>query len=369
MSEMKVSDFSEYFKTVSGSRRKSIWGAIDYRLKAGASRDEILEYLKAELQSSETPVYTHEIRPTADLTPALEPRDNEISRDKIQSVIREMAALQTSEISSHSGVRLEMQPRSLPPIPVHKEVEKSDFLARASELKSLYLYLVCRLAIYIAVIATSYKPVEAFFDSLGIFSVFIAAPMAAIIAIAVDLIAMDLFSRGLFMLRPVLWKKGLAFTLSSLIIVIGNIWVVREHLADSSNMRLSAKAERSWEKDLEDAKADLKKKEDDYAGKKGKFLAEKWRGASNPDDCETGKARCKGPFTTAAQLYQAPFLAAETLLASAKDAVEKLKKAKPVISDGSTSGGITRKIYVYVVLWIVILLTYIYEPRRAEVMP
>lgn len=377
MSEVKVSDFNEYFKHVSGQQRKRLHGGITYRISNGVSKSEIIEYIKAEVgsvsESSEALAYTHKIHPTAPALAAAEavrePRDQEIPRDKIEAVIREMEALQTSEISSHSGVRLEVQPRSFPPIPVTKTVEKADFLARASELKSRYLYLVCRIAIYIAVIMTSYKPVEAFFDSLGIFSGIIAAPMAAIIAIAVDLIAMDLFARGILILRPALWKNGLAFVCTSLAIVIGNIYVVREHIADSSNVRLSAKAEKAWEKDLTEAKAELKKKEDDYALNRGKFLAEKWRGASNPDACETGKVRCKGPFTTAAQIYQAPFLAADTALASAKDAVNKLKKERPVISDGSTSSGVTRKIYVYAVLWIVILLTYIYEPRRGEVIP
>lgn len=119
MPEMKVSDFKEYFKHVSGEKRKRLHGGITYRINSGASRDEIIDYIKSEVGSiseqSEPHAYTHEARGAADKTASLEPRNHEIPQHKIAAVIREMEALQTSKISSHSGVHLEMQPRSMQP--------------------------------------------------------------------------------------------------------------------------------------------------------------------------------------------------------------------------------------------------------------
>lgn len=366
MSDLKATDFSRELQGISGSKRKALLNGISYRIKTGTSRDEIVDYIAREKEDYKPA----QVLPTATSidTAIREPRNNEISKAQVEAVIREMQSTETIELVSNSGVRIDRQPRSLPPLPIFKEAEHS-WYDRAVSIKQQSLYVAARFAIYFVVIAISLQPIHDFFKSLSLFGFeWLNAGVAAVIAIAVDLIAMDLFSRSvaIFFQSDLenKQKKGFALLIPSLIIIAANILITRENLTEKSNFRANVKSEIAWERAI--AKADKAKKaaEKDYAAARGKFLSVKWRGAANVEECESGKASCRGPFSSQAAEYQPAFLEAETLLSSAKSTLEKVESQKPVLKDSESSDATTKRVWVYGILWACILATYVYEPRR-----
>jgi hypothetical protein len=238
------------------------------------------------------------------------------------------------------------------------------FLSFVGELKNRYLYLLCRLSIYVAVIGTSYHPIEEFFATLDIFTAAILKSLSATIAVAVDVVAMDLFARSVLKVVHKAYFGAVSLAIPALIIVCGNIYITQKFM--SSSLRTAELETRNgeWSAEISELKAKVSKKEQEFSEKKAIFMGLKWRGAMAPEKCEMREIKCNGPFTTLAQPAQIGYLAAESALNLAKEALENTKQETPK-EVTIESDGLKTKVLIYSVFWIVILLTFIYDPRKA----
>lgn len=167
MSKTKIAQFLE---GVEGSReRKSLRNSVKYREGLGWSDEAILHWL----QTGENPQQV-KAAPVLGAT-ALELRDSDIPRHKVDAVIREMQSLQTAELTSSAGVVIEMKPKDkaepeaskpesvkahvesnavLPPASVKSEVLAEPAPVMGLVVKALVLASIISAATYYLVLAT-----------------------------------------------------------------------------------------------------------------------------------------------------------------------------------------------------------------------
>ena len=110
MSNEKIAEFLSNVQDA--KKRESLRLGVHYRrTKSKKTEQEILNWLLAQ---SPTPTQTQ--TPSLTQTPTISAKVEEIPRHKIDAMLKEMASLQTTAtLTSDAGVRIEMQPRSLPP--------------------------------------------------------------------------------------------------------------------------------------------------------------------------------------------------------------------------------------------------------------
>lgn len=316
-------DFIQELQGLTGQKRKQISNGLAYRIRVGSSREEIIDYIR---EAKGEPKRSH---------------------------------INTSMVSMDNASN------DLSPDFLIKEFSSPGFLDKALSLKRKYLYPVSRYCIYAVIISISLQPVEAFFSTLDLFKFSpVNSIIAALIAIFIDLVAMDLFGRSIAGFIEKRWITSIFLLAPSLFIIAANIYLTRDNLSIKSNVSFNEKQDYDYKE--KHKKAEDKKSEAEivHAEKLGKFLAVKWQGALSPDKCETKEIKCRGPYIAQAMQQQQEYLSAKTLLDSAKHDLGKIEASKPAIIDSSTSAGVHTKILVYTVLWFAIMVTYIYEPRR-----
>lgn len=121
-------------------RRRSIRDAARYRLGKGESEAEVLAWLKSEIGLAASGV--------RDL------RNEEIPKHKVEAVLREMQNLQTSEITSSSGVRIESQPRSFQPQAITFE-SQTPWISWITAFKMIVIASIVGASTYYLVSATA----------------------------------------------------------------------------------------------------------------------------------------------------------------------------------------------------------------------
>lgn len=249
-----------------------------------------------------------------------------------------------------------------------KDTGLTDLLGKgAGYVRGLGLYGFARAILYVFIIAFSRQPVESLFQALDVFgSAHLNAISALVATITMDLLAMNLFSRAVesaFGAGRQKLERCLAYGIPAILIVAANVFLTHENLNIKANVAANADAELEWKKDLAAAKDAQQKAGEGYAAAKAAFMAKKWKGALVPDDCESGKVNCKGPYIQATAAEQEAFLKAGTSLELAKGELKKLEDAKPAVSDAGSEGAVTQKLLVYLVLWASVFLSYVYQPR------
>ncbi len=120
--------------------RRSLRDQVRYKLgKKGESEAEVLAWLRSELG-----LKAEEVR---DL------KNEEIPKHKVDAVLREMQNLQTAELVSNSGVRIETQPRSYQPQAITFE-SQTNWAAWATALKTIFIASIVIASTYYLVSAT-----------------------------------------------------------------------------------------------------------------------------------------------------------------------------------------------------------------------
>lgn len=121
------------------AERRSLRNAARYRLHdKGMPEEAVFEWLKTQIPSE---------------TRLREMRDEEIPQEKVEAVIREMQNLQTAELVSNSGVRIETQPRSFQPHALTFE-SQTNWAAWITGLKTLLIASIVGASTYYLVSAT-----------------------------------------------------------------------------------------------------------------------------------------------------------------------------------------------------------------------
>jgi hypothetical protein len=231
------------------------------------------------------------------------------------------------------------------------------------------LYTLARVLLYCAIIATSRQPVDDFFQTLNVFgTASLNSFFALAVTITMDLIAMNLFGRAI---RAVFGKTHrleltLAYGLPALAIIGANVLLTHRNIETKANVQTNAKLEATYEEDLAVARAAKKLADAEYASAEGAFFAKKWKGSTDPEACEAGKTACAGPYSTSAQPEQANFIAKKRAKDIAEKDVAKLEAKRPVLTDSTSAAGADQKLWVYLVLWAGILMSYVYEPRKIK---
>ncbi len=271
----------------------------------------------------------------------------------------------SGESSAHEGIRH---------APQERKPSLADLLTKAgAQLCGLGLYGFARAILYVFIIAFSRQPVESLFQSLDVFGSSQINSIAALIAtITMDLLAMNLFGRAVesaFGGDNQKLEKCLAFGIPALLIVAANVLLTSQNLNIKTNVAATAKSEVEWKTNIHEAKKVERRAGEAYAAAKAAFLAKKWKGALVPDDCESGKASCRGPYIEVSAGQQEEYLTAKTGLDLATQEVKKLEDKKPELSDASSEGGVAQKLAVYLILWACILLSYVYQPRANSLEP
>jgi hypothetical protein len=229
------------------------------------------------------------------------------------------------------------------------------------------LYTLARALLYCAIIAVSRQPVDDFFQTLNVFG---SAPINSLFALAVtitmDLIAMNLFGRAI---RSAFGKShrlelALAFGLPALAIIGANVVLTHRNIETKANVNTNAKAEAEYKAELKIAKEKQERANAEYAAAAGVHFAKRWKGAPDPLACESGTVSCKGPFITGNEKEQAAYSEKQTAKDIADKAVADIEANKPVLSDAGLASGVDQKLWVYLVLWAGILMSYVYEPRK-----
>lgn len=237
-------------------------------------------------------------------------------------------------------------------------------------------YGIFKLVCYAALIPASSQSVLAFFNGLDLYGSLLWNKIFAYgLTAAVDLLAIDMFTRGVQEARVKFRRWRTILLLAGALLVIGsNVMLARQNMKNDANIDSTAKALSKWESDL--AKKDQALVDAKSAASKamGAYLAAKWRGNPDPSACESGAVTdCKGPYSSAAMDAQADSIAKALDVKNADAAVETFKFTKPAGNTAGTAaiteGVLSLRQWFYMALWGLIILASLAAPHPALLRP
>lgn len=232
-------------------------------------------------------------------------------------------------------------------------------------------YGIFKLICAMVLIPASAQAVVSFFNGLDLYgSEQVNKILAYVLTAAVDLIAIDMFTRAVQEARSGFWRSRVMIPLIGSVIVIGgNILMASMNMRNSANIESTQASVSDWQKRMDDKEADLKSAQADLAKAKGVFLSLKWPGASDPVACEAGTVKCRGPFVTSNPGIgpaQAELVAKQDAVTTAETAIEDWKAEKPLAMTSQTSvvteGVLNQREVFYCVLWALIILASLAAP-------
>ncbi len=231
-------------------------------------------------------------------------------------------------------------------------------------------YLIFKLIFYCALVPTTAQAVHAFFSGINLYGNTTANfRVALILTVAVDLMTIDMLTRGANGLRVKWQKSAFGLVLAAFAAIGFNIWLTNQNLHNGANLEAKAKIEAETKADLSRSESELKIAQNRFAKAQGIYLATKWAGNSDPEACEAGKEGCRGPFISTTKDLQADALSAKSQAETANLSFEKKKSSQPVVAENSISeGDLSLRIWFYVALWTLILLASVVAPlpRKLE---
>ncbi len=236
-------------------------------------------------------------------------------------------------------------------------------------------YGIFKLVCYAALIPASSQSVLAFFNGLDLYGSLLWNKIFAYgLTAAVDLLAIDMFTRGVQEARVKFRCWRTILLLAGALLVIGsNVMLAKQNMKNDANIDSAAKVLSKWESDLAKKDQALVDAKSDASKAIGAYLAAKWRGNPDPTACESGSVTdCKGPYSSAAKDAQADSIAKALDVKNADAAVEAFKLTKPAGNTAGTvvtEGVLSLRQWFYMALWGLIILASLAAPHSALLRP
>ena len=255
--------------------------------------------------------------------------------------------------------------------------DQNDIISFVSNNK----YSILKYIFYAAIIPPSARSLENFMLSLDLYSdTRLIFAMSIVITIAADWLAMDLFSKSS------LKFSGIRNFLFALIIIALNMGMFMKYIEIDSNKNNDMSTyldkfvgENEVERkktEIEGLEEEVKVLRNDFATKESAYLVKKWPHASDRKGCEdhTIKKGCGLEYSsvTNSKGVTAEYEKAKSLY---EDATNKLNEAKESLRVKEARKALMNisesksemKLFVYLTVWILILMTIICTPRTRPI--
>lgn len=224
-------------------------------------------------------------------------------------------------------------------------------------------YSIYKYIFYAALVPTSAQAVHKFMEDLNLYGHSSANfAVSLILTIAVDLLGIDLLTRAFKNLRAWGIAAGVSQLTAAAFIIGANIALTFLNLSNNAQVQEKERRLSEWAVSIAEKQSTVEKTRKDLSSAQIDYLLAKWKGSPSPEKCEMDNNGCKGPFLKASEALYSSAYSAKTSHEAAIEDLKKFEALKPSDNVEGSKGDLNLKLYFYLILWGLILITVLAAP-------